>query len=282
MFIFIKDRCQLTKDRIKGSVNGKLRFPAVKIAFQPIVDASTARVWGYEALTRGTGRQNYPSMVKGMSQRKRIAFDKLVTMKALCEAHRLDLARNGAKITLNVRPSLNRASVDAAFIARAAKHYKIPVSSIVLELTEDAKLTCDEYREVVQLHRKFGIATAIDDFGSGYSGLNVLASCGAAVVKLDRHLVSGIDQDLNKQMIVESFTLLCKKLGAMVIAEGVETQEEAEVLHSHGVQMMQGYYFGRPNIGGPSVIRLAVGERESVRAWPAQVKQWPAPLRLSA
>jgi EAL domain-containing protein (putative c-di-GMP-specific phosphodiesterase class I) len=282
MFTLTKDLFKAASERARGNIEAAFRFVDVAIAFQPIIDASSEKVWGYEALARGANGRNYPSIVAGMTEPKRISFDKLVTMKALREAGRLGLTRNGCKITLNVRPTLDRAAVDAAFVARAARHYKIPLAAIVLELTEDAKLSCEDFRKVVELHRVCGIATGIDDFGSGYSGLNVLATCGAAMVKLDRHLISGIDQDKSKQLIVESFTSLCTKLGSMVVAEGVETRGEAETLCAQGIHMMQGYYFGRPTVGGPSILRLSVGDSEAPCAWVPPVKTWVPPLRMSA
>ena len=274
---------EFTKDRVKSAVGSKMRFAQVAIAFQPIVDATSATVWGYEALTRGADGRNYPQMVAGMDERKRMAFDKLTILKALREAARLGLVNGGAKITLNVRPTVDHAAVDAAFVARAAKHYGIPTASIVLELTEDAKLSCDDFLKVMAMHREHGIATGIDDFGSGYSGLNVLATCGADMVKLDRHLVHGIDSDPKKQIIVESFTRLCSRLGSVVVAEGVETQREAEMLREQGIQLMQGYYFGRPMVGGPSVLRTEIGALEVTRVWSSPVKTaWNVPFTLQA
>jgi EAL domain-containing protein (putative c-di-GMP-specific phosphodiesterase class I) len=282
MLGMFKERVRTANDKIRGTMEAALHFNDVSIAFQPIVNATTEKVWGFEALTRGVNGMTYPVMVANMSEKRRIAFDKMVAMKALREAARLGLTRNGAKVTLNVRPTIDQAAVDAAFVARVARHYGLDLSSLVLELTEDAKLSYEDFQKVVGLHRALGIATGIDDFGSGYSGLNVLASCGAAIVKLDRHLISGIDHDKNKQMIVESFTTLCDKLGAMVVAEGVETQAEAITLRQHGIKLMQGYYFGKPSAGRPSVLRLGIDEPETARVWEMPVKPWGVPLSLSA
>lgn len=272
---------QFAKDRVKNALNAKMRFAQVAIAFQPIVDSGAGRVWGYEALTRGTDGRSYPEIVEGMDERGRMAFDKLTTARALREASHLGLMRDGVKVTLNVRPTLNMAAADAAFVARAAQHYDVPLESIVLELTEDAKLTYEDFHKVMVLHRSLGIATGIDDFGSGYSGLNVLATCGADMVKLDRQLVRGIDKDPKRQIIVEAFTQLCGKLGSIVVAEGVETQAEAEVLRQQGIDLMQGYYFGRPAVGAPMVLRLEIGEEERQRSWVMPFEPLEKPARLS-
>jgi EAL domain-containing protein (putative c-di-GMP-specific phosphodiesterase class I) len=271
---------EFTKDRFEAVLNGKLRFNQIAIAFQPIVDVRAGRVWGYEALTRGARGESYPAMTAGMNEDRRRAFDKLTTMKALSEAARLGLVMQGARLTLNVRPTVDLASVDAAFVNRTAKHFGIPTSAMVLELTEDAKLSCEELNTVMDLHRSLGIKTGIDDFGSGYSGLNVLATCGADMVKLDRQLVSGVDMDRKKQMIVESFTRLCGQLGSLVVAEGIETRGEAETLRRNGITLMQGYYFGKPVVGELTAQRVVIGEGE-----PYQGRVIPfesAPMRLLA
>ena len=273
---------EFAKDCVKNALNARTRFAPVSIAFQPIVDASSARVWGYEALTRGAAGQSYPEMVAGMDDRKRMAFDKVTMVKALREAARLGLTRDGAKLTLNVRPTVNLAAVDAAFVARAARHYGIPLGAIVLELTEDATLSCEDFNKVMVLHRSLGIATGIDDFGSGYSGLNVLATCGADLVKLDQHLIRGIDTDPKRQIIVEAFASLCSKLGSVVVAEGVETQAEAEVLRKQGIQLMQGYYFGRPTVGEPAVLRLEIGDEGQQRNWVVPFQPWGEPVTRPA
>jgi EAL domain-containing protein (putative c-di-GMP-specific phosphodiesterase class I) len=271
------------KDSFKNAVNGKVHFGRVCIAFQPIVDAGSSRIWGYEALTRGAEGQSYPALIAGMDENRRKSFDKLTTAKALREAGRLGLLKHGAKLTLNVRPSVDLSAVDAAFVARAARHYGIAMSSLVLELTEDATLSCDDFKKVMELHRSVGIATGIDDFGSGYSGLNVLATCGADMVKLDQHLVRGIDTDAKKQIIVEAFTQLCGKLGSLVVAEGVETKEEAETLRDQGVELMQGYYFGRPVVGAQPVLPHGITEVGTKRRWGSSpMKSWGETVRMRA
>jgi len=273
---------QFAKDRFTIAVNSQLRFNQIAIAFQPIVDVREGQIWGFEALTRGVNGESYPAMTAGMDENRRRAFDKLTTTKALSEAARLGLVKTGAKLTLNVRPTVDLASMDALYVSRAAKHYGIPTHAMVLELTEDAKLSCDELNTVMELHRSLGIKTGIDDFGSGYSGLNVLATCGADMVKLDRQLVRGVDKDLKKQMIVESFTRLCGRLGSLVVAEGIETRGEAEMLRKNGITLMQGYYFGRPAVGELTAARTEIGQGEPVHARVIPFDKWAEPITLRA
>ena len=273
----LKDR-RAPRDRRGHTVKEQMRFNQIAVAFQPIVDVRSRQVWGYEALTRGTEGELYPELITGLSDEERKTFDKVASAKAVQAAAKLGLIRNGPKLTLNVRPTLDAGAADARFIARVAKHYNIvAASAILLELTEDAKLTCDEFIQLMEVHRSLGLATGIDDFGSGYSGLNMLATCGAEVVKLDQQLVKGIDRDPKRQIIVESFTRLCKKLGSMVIGEGVDTREEAVMLRELWIHLMQGYYFGRAAVGIPRVLRLGVDEEERERYWTAPFKTGSRP-----
>jgi len=95
-------------------------------------------------------------------------------------------------------------------------------------------------------------------------------------------LVRGIDSDATRQIIVESFARLCERLGSLVVAEGVETREEAETLGSLGIDLMQGYYFGRPVIGTPPVLRFTIGEHARPRARMLEFSSWNGPVTRRA
>src|SRR5690606_32276433 len=86
----------------------------------------------------------------------------------------------------------------------------------------------------------------IDDFGAGFAGLNLLADFQPDIVKLDMALVRGIDQSLPRRAIVSGVVSICQQLGIGVIAEGIETRDEAQCLADLGIALMQGYWFARP------------------------------------
>jgi len=89
-------------------------------------------------------------------------------------------------------------------------------------------------------------AIALDDLGAGYAGLNNFSLLEPEVVKLDMLLVRDIDTQPKKQKLVQSMVSLCKEMGALVVAEGIETAAEAATVVSLGCDLLQGYYFARP------------------------------------
>lgn len=101
-------------------------------------------------------------------------------------------------------------------------------------------------REIVEYYKSRGFLTAIDDFGAGYAGLNLLANIQTDLIKLDMALIRQVDQDKVRQAIVKGIVLVCRELSIEVIAEGIETYEELSVLKDFGIELFQGYYFARP------------------------------------
>ena len=93
---------------------------------------------------------------------------------------------------------------------------------------------------------KLGFRVALDDLGAGYSGLKLWSEIRPDIVKIDRHFIQGVDQDRTKQQFVTTILKTATALGCRVITEGVETEGEYATLRKIGVEMLQGYYFGRP------------------------------------
>jgi EAL domain-containing protein (putative c-di-GMP-specific phosphodiesterase class I) len=119
---------------------------------------------------------------------------------------------------------------------------------IVLEITERTPL--EEIPDVlarIGRLRAMGYRIALDDLGAGYAGLSTFAQLEPEVVKLDMALVRQVEKSRTKRHIIASMVQLCEKLNIHVIAEGIETIAERDVLLALGCQLLQGYYFGRPN-----------------------------------
>ncbi len=137
------------------------------------------------------------------------------------------------------------------FRAPLLTHHAEPLlpyaSQIVLEVTERAQLTpgLDLDRTVAAL-REAGYRVALDDLGEGYAGLSWLVKLVPDVAKLDMSLVRDIHQSRMKRELVSSLVSACHHENTLVVAEGVETAEEARILRVLGCDLMQGYYFARP------------------------------------
>jgi EAL domain-containing protein (putative c-di-GMP-specific phosphodiesterase class I) len=118
---------------------------------------------------------------------------------------------------------------------------------IELEITESMLL--DEHGEVLDILNRFqemGIAIAIDDFGTGYSSLSYLARYPINTLKIDRLFVSSIAEDTHRAELVRAIISIAHSLGQIVVAEGVDTPEQAAYLRERGCQIAQGYLYSRP------------------------------------
>jgi EAL domain-containing protein (putative c-di-GMP-specific phosphodiesterase class I) len=103
-------------------------------------------------------------------------------------------------------------------------------------------------QNIVASYRNKGFTVAIDDFGAGYAGLALLARFQPDVVKVDMELVRGVDNSVARQAIIAGIVGICRQLDITVLAEGVETRAEAEVLRAAGIRLFQGYLFARPEL----------------------------------
>jgi EAL domain-containing protein (putative c-di-GMP-specific phosphodiesterase class I) len=118
---------------------------------------------------------------------------------------------------------------------------------VVLEITERAPLSgLEEVRERVRDLRKLGFRIAVDDLGAGYAGLTSFATLDPDIVKLDMNLVRGIEGSTVKRKLVGSVAALCREMDMLIVAEGVETVAERDVLTELGCDLFQGFLFARP------------------------------------
>jgi EAL domain-containing protein (putative c-di-GMP-specific phosphodiesterase class I) len=131
-------------------------------------------------------------------------------------------------------------------LAAAARH-ALPIDRVILEVTEGEVIA--DYAHLGQQLNKFrsmGLKVAIDDFGAGYSGLNMLADFQPDQIKIDMNLVRGIERHGPRQSIVRAVVQVCGDLGIDVIAEGVESLAEYAWFAEHGIRLFQGYLFAKP------------------------------------
>ena len=218
-------------------------FPEFQIFLQPIVDLKQSSVFAYEALCRGLGGARYPDLVAQVDPARMREFDELIMISGLRLAAKLGLERMGSKISLNMGPAIG---LDHAYVVKEAERLGIKPSSIVIELTEGVRMNPLKLARIIANYRSAGIVVALDDFGGGYAGLNVLATCVPDVLKIDGELIRNIHSSPLKKTIVGAFADVCRRLSVEIVAEGVETIAEVDALHCLGIYLMQGYFFARP------------------------------------
>lgn len=172
-------------------------------------------------------------------------FDQDSRVAAIALAVQLGL---NCHLNLNFLPQGLYASEAAitSTLAAAARH-ALPIDRLILEVTE-GEVIADYAHLGHQLNefRGMGLKVAIDDFGAGYSGLNMLADFQPDQIKIDMNLVRGIEGHGPRQSIVRAVVQVCGDLGIDVIAEGVESLAEYAWFAEHGVRLFQGYLFAKP------------------------------------
>ena len=221
-------------------------LPAFVIAYQPIIDAAERRIVAYEALTRSPAGLTYPQLTSGMDSATLHAFDRATAAQAIRRAAELGIADLDVSLSINLQPDLADGALNAEYLLEIAAECGLPPSSILLELTEDHKLTLSHLRELLARNHAAGFCTAVDDFGAGYSGLTMLVDCRPELLKLDRGLIRGIDSSDPRQRIVSAFVSICESMQITLVAEGVETEAECAMLRHLGIDYMQGYLFSHP------------------------------------
>ena len=214
-------------------------------AFQPIVDVSMHSIFGYEALVRGPEGQGALSVLSQIDDGNRYAFDQACRVSAIRGA--AQLAMQGM-LSINFMPNAvyrPEACIQTTFTA--AREFGFPIDRIIFETTENEKVIDRKFLiEILSEYKRFGFQTAIDDFGAGYAGLDLLADFQPDIIKIDMELVRGIDSNRPRQIIVNSVLDMCTLLDIEVIAEGIENYDEYRCLADLGIAYMQGYYFSKP------------------------------------
>lgn len=217
----------------------------IAFAYQPIVDLSSRSIYAHEALVRGPRGESAYSILSQVNAANLYAFDQRCRVEAIRGAASL-----GIKEFLSINFLPNAVYEPAACIRatfEAARRYDFPIERIIFEVTEGERVKDRPHLvNVFREYQKFGFRTAIDDFGAGYAGLNLLADYQPDVIKIDMDLVREVHLSKAKQAIVRGIIAICTELNVRVIAEGVESGHERDFLSGAGIDLMQGYFFCRP------------------------------------
>lgn len=217
------------------------------MAFQPIVNANEASVFAYEALVRGTDGRGAGAILDAVTPENRYTFDQACRVKSIELAARLGIP---CSLSINFMPNaVYKAETCIRATLLAAKTYNFPVERIIFEITENERVVDkDHLKSIVTEYKRQGLKTAIDDFGAGYSGLQLLTEFQPDIIKLDMLLLRDIDKDKIKQSVVTAIMGVARDIGIEVIAEGIETVGELDYLRSIGICLFQGYLFAKPQL----------------------------------
>lgn len=219
---------------------------AVRVVYQPIVDLRTRKVFAYEALARPTTPD----------------FDGPLSLFAAAVAHSLtgELGRLLREMSIDGCPdhplfvNIHPAELNERYLVQPSDPLFHHDRDIYLEITEGVPLSHFHLCQSI-LHevRGRGIYLVVDDLGAGYSNLKYIADLQPKIVKLDRGLIAGLVTESRLFNLVSAIVVLCEKLGAAVVAEGIETVTELEAVIEAGARYGQGYLLARPAFPLPAV-----------------------------
>jgi predicted signal transduction protein with EAL and GGDEF domain len=220
--------------------------------YMPQVDLKTGRICAFEALARWRhptkGLLQPAQFIPLAEESGMIAdIDKAVMRKALRQAS--DWAWKGTTIpvAVNMSPEDFARPEMITFVARLLKEYGVPGNLLEIEVTESAAMRDpDRAARVMSELKRSGVRFAIDDFGTGYSNLGQLLKLPVDVFKIDRSFVKSIEGNGEAHHLVRTIVGLADQMGLSTVAEGIETEEQAELLTRLGVHIGQGYFYGQP------------------------------------
>jgi EAL domain-containing protein (putative c-di-GMP-specific phosphodiesterase class I) len=236
-----------------GQTVGRLDGLRLSSHFQPIYSLSHARVVGHEALLRAHDAQDKP-----VSPLDVFAACDTLPKLAWCDSMSrvIHLANFTADtpaaqwLFLNVHPTVHQLLAgrkdNGAYVRDVFRHFNIRGDQIVLEVVEGEMTDLIAFEESMKIVRDMGCLIAIDDFGAGHSNFDRVWRLQPDIVKLDRSLVARAALDKRARRVVSQMVSLLHECGAMVLMEGVETQAEALLAMESDADMVQGYFFGRP------------------------------------
>lgn len=226
-------------------------------AYQPIVDVETRTVFAREALVRGPQGQGAGWVLDQVTDANRYRFDQACRVKAIKTAAEIGLRE---RVSINFLPNaIYRPEICIRTTLAAARVHGFPLDRIIFEVTEGERVEDGpRLAAILREYKRCGFLTAIDDFGAGYAGLKLLVDFQPDIIKLDMHLVRGVDADRVRRGIVGSLVRTCAEFGIQLIAEGIETAAERDALRDLGVRWMQGYWFARPAMGTPAALPAEV------------------------
>jgi EAL domain-containing protein (putative c-di-GMP-specific phosphodiesterase class I) len=213
----------------------------LRIRFQPVADLAAGRVVGVEALARFSHPPPRPPDVwfdEAAAVGRGLDLELRAVARALAEVDRLPA---DAFMSLNASPAT------AASPALAALLDAVAPDRLVIEITEHARIDdAGPLLAALAPLRARGVRLAVDDAGSGYAGLHQILRLRPDILKLDMALTRGIDRDPARRALTTAMIAFAEEIGAVLIAEGIETPEELAALRSLGVPWGQGFHLARP------------------------------------
>ena len=241
------------KQHIINNFDDAIKNEYIKVFYQPVVNAKNGKLCGLEALARWQDPQfgflSPADFIETLEEYHLIHKLDMFVVERVCRDIK-DAKIKGRKI---IPTSLNFSRLDfdslnlAQEVADCLEKYNIDKTEIHIEVTESTLSENDQkLKEELKSFRSHGYALWLDDFGSGYSGLNVLKEYDFDLIKIDMKFLSNFESNPKSRQILKNVINLAKDLGMQTLTEGVETQKQYDFLRENGCEKLQGYLFSKP------------------------------------
>jgi EAL domain-containing protein (putative c-di-GMP-specific phosphodiesterase class I) len=230
-----------------------LRARSMESHFQPIISIRGRKVIGLEALVRATnptsGSAISPAFLFDAASRHQqsLQLDRMCRESALSGFASIAGLDPDLILFVNVDVSnLSRSTAESTTLIKLTEEYGIPPERVVIEIIESKINDAHALQRFVAAHRKRGFLIALDDMGTGHSNLERIPTIKPDIIKLDRSLIQDIDREYHKQELFDFFIKMAHRIGVFVVVEGIETEAEALSCLERGADLVQGFYFARP------------------------------------
>ncbi|RXI48344.1 hypothetical protein CRU99_01505 [Malaciobacter mytili] len=221
----------------------------IEVYFQPIISIKEKKIFAFEALTRGFDKENNfisPLELLSEARKKRCLeeFDNYIREMAIKKFATYYEKDKNLLLFLNFESSVIDKNIKNNFdFTNLVKQLNIKESNIVLEIKEDTINSNSTLQEFCEYYKNLGYIIAIDDFGTGYSSFDRLAIVKPDIVKIDRTLIEDINKNYINASILKSIVDISHKIGALTLAEGVETNDEILICMKNHIEVYQGFFF---------------------------------------
>lgn len=241
------------KQYIINNFDNAIKNEYIKVFYQPVVNAANGKLCGLEALARWDdpefGFLSPADFIETLEEYHQIHRLDMYVVEKVC--HDINDAKKTGRKVLPISLNFSRLDFDSLDLANEVGNcltkYNIQKSDIHIEITESTLSEDDiKLKEELKSFRAQGYALWLDDFGSGYSGLNVLKEYDFDLIKIDMKFLSNFSGNEKAKQILKNIINLAKDLGMQTLTEGVETQEAYEFLRDNGCEKLQGYLFSKP------------------------------------
>lgn len=244
----------LERSQLEQELQHALEHNEFELYYQPKVEAATGRTVGVEALLRWHhprhGLLSGGQFIEAASDTSHVVSIGEWVITAACEQARRWRDESDPILSLPIAVNVAIPQIYADLpdvIDRALHRYNVPPSSLQLEITESLLIRdIEKASSVLREINENGITIAIDDFGTGYSSLSVLKSLPIDILKIDKSFVRDLGRDLGDNAIVAAIVNMARALTLRVVAEGVETEQQLNILRDLGCDEHQGYFYSRP------------------------------------